>query len=257
MAPEYPALQTPIRFARHVGATIVGILAGIVRIGTWLYALAMTIVGRNDVDSRRLPANVSYWPSAKEPSADWIAQPQLSNIRLDGYGVLRDAGALRSRPCHVANIELGNCSHVGAVITVAPTRALARAAAKQELRREKTRCSLRGNRRWLCSIRGVIEGYDLRGCLDLAEAEYVRREIINGDGETELAWALAKTPRCQGLLIPTEPPTLFVFEQHFGNGVRLGKPVRPAVLCPSERPDNALDFVAYFLLGFCQPPTDP
>ena len=221
-----------------------------------LYVRALAAAARRDGHPGPPRAAAGRWPSSTQPPRDWIHRAQLSEMHVDGYGVLRDDGSLRTRPCYPANLVFDNCTDVGLVLTIAPSRNMARSAARRELSREKARHRIAGDRRWLCPVRAEMRGFDLRECLAPAEAEFVRREIVNGRGD-ELAWTLAKTPGCEGLFIPTNPPTLFVFERCVAETVQFGRRHRPAVLCPSDRPQNILDFAVCIVLGFVQPPTDP
>jgi hypothetical protein len=64
--------------------------------------------------------------------------------------------------------------------------------------------------------------YDLRSILNVRQANLVHKELFMGDGRDGVVWPLAKTDGCNGLFLPSDPPTMFVFNSVYDEMVDIG-----------------------------------
>ncbi len=189
---------------------------------------------------QRRPSAVSGPPADafERPPAGWEVGLRPGAVQIEGFTVLRDgAEALKSKPC-ARSILVGDCDHVGSFYPLCAGEWEAREAAQRELARPDDRPAILRERRWIHPIRLSSRAvYDLRPVLTPQQANFVREELFLGFGEEEEAWRLAKARACDGIYLPSDPPTVFVFQQQIPNVLSVGEPhPRPERVPPVESP---------------------
>jgi hypothetical protein len=168
-------------------------------------------------------------------------------LYVEGYTLRAGPDHPRSLACE-DNTKNGWCRYEAVFARICLSRREAEQAAEAELLRKGTRGWLLSERRLVVPIR-VDAGsvYDLRGVLSAAESRWVYDELYAGDGDEKgrVAWDLARRePRCEGILLPTEPLTLFLFVDAFQGVVEEGGDESMSVSAPRPSLRNVLDFVA-------------
>jgi hypothetical protein len=182
-------------------------------------------------------------PAVEEPPLGWDQRLVLAPLTLTGYTFLDEEGGERTKPCE-DNIEQGECPHVGVFLPICSTDTQATTSAKKILSRKGAAGWMLGEQRLVWQIKvDAPRIYDLRGHLSAPQAEYIRSQLFHADGKKEPVWRLVKTRNCQGIYLPTDPPTLFVYEKFYDKTVKLQPTGAPPVTSPSLRPYNVLDFV--------------
>jgi hypothetical protein len=186
-------------------------------------------------------------PPVEPPPPDWEQWIEAEPLHITGYTLRPDKDHPRSLACEERG-DSGWCRYEALFARICPNLVAAEAVADAELYGKRTRGWILGERRLVVPIR-VDAGsvYDLRGALTAAQARWVYDELYAGDGETDgrAAWDLARRePRCEGILLPTEPLTLFLFVDSFSDVVE--ERDDEAVSVGASRPGlrNVLDFVA-------------
>ena len=183
-------------------------------------------------------------PEHAQPPAGWERELDQKDLRFGGYTFLREDGPARTLPC-IDNVELGGCPHVGVFLPVCNSAQDARISAMRELALKGHRARMLGEQLWISSISVVATRiYDLSAAVTTAQAEYLRGELFHTNGkEDQPVWQLARQPGCTGLYLPTDPPTLFVYERFYAGTASLGPRHPMPVEAPPVRPQNVLDFV--------------
>lgn len=183
-------------------------------------------------------------PEHQQPPTGWDRECRQSDLTLDGHTFLRSDGPTRTLPCP-ENVELGGCPHVGVFVPICNDVQDARISAMRELALKGHRARMLGEQLWISSISvDATHIYDLSTTVTAPQAEYLRSELFHTNGkEDQPVWRLARQPGCNGVYLPTEPPTLFVYERFYAESISLGTREPIPVDAPQISPYNVLDFV--------------
>lgn len=204
--------------------------------------------GRFDALTVRMWSRVSpaFDAAGEPPPAGWDQDLEQGALRLSGYTFLRDDGPTYTKPCE-DNIRDGGCPRAGVFLPVCASKEQARVAARRDLDNKDSRARILGERRWVWSVSiDARHVYNLGPRINANQAEYLRSELFHRDGKAQPIWSLAKQPGCDGLYLPTDPPTLFVFERSYLNYVQYGSRDPIPVVASKRSLRNVLDFVRSF-----------
>jgi hypothetical protein len=210
-----------------------------VRLGRrWLWALAQRT-------SARTPAGSE--PPSDLPPPSWEQRVKPEPLHMEGYTLRAGPDHPRSLACE-ENTKNGWCPYAAVFARICPSRDEAEQAALAELRGKGPRGWILSERRLVVPIRVEADSvYDLRGVLTAEQARWVYDELYKGDGDRQgrVAWDLARSePRCEGILLPTEPLTLFLFVDAFQDVVEERGAEEVSVKASPLSLQNVLDFVA-------------
>jgi hypothetical protein len=189
-------------------------------------------------------ASTSSDQTCEPPAAGWERWLDAMPLEFTGYTFRPGSEHLRTLACDENN-ELGWCPNAAVFVPLCLGLDEAEEVASQELARKGPRSSILGEQRLVVPVRvEARDVYDLRGIVTPEQARWVYDELYRGDGTAnEAAWNLARSePRCEGILLPMEPLTLFVFVDSFEDVIdEAGGPT--SVIGSSTRLQNVLDFV--------------
>jgi hypothetical protein len=201
--------------------------------------------GRFDALTVRMWSRVSPASTAagEAPPVGWDEELVQGALTLSGYTFLRDGGPTRTKPC-ADNIRDGGCPRAGVFLPLCASIEQARVAARQDLDKKDSRARILGERRWIWPVSiDAYHVYNLGPRINAKQAEYLRSELFHRDGNGQPIWSVAKQPGCDGLYLPTDPPTLFVFERVYPDYVEYGARDPRPVVASKRSLRNVLDFV--------------
>jgi len=191
----------------------------------------------------RDPERLPRIPDTHKPDLLALNKIAPSAFRARGFTILRKGGATRTRPCD-ETVGHGPCFHVGLFVPLCETEQEARDLAGFELGRD-TRTELIDELLWVFPLEIQATAIrDLTGTLTAAEAEWIVYQLYWTATHKEQVWSLVNEEASQGVLLPTNPRTLFLTERHHRKVATLGEPEEPPISAPAQRPHNVLDYVA-------------